>query len=883
MAASQKPKKKRSKVPEELQGLAKEISEVDVSSKDSIVEIGVRLEKAWTAMRVAGVDNAMLNLLKDSLKVLQNLYQDKLRDAQAVWSAVQQSVQAAEDSLAGETGGVDEVLKAVEKLKRLMEDASPIPLPPLDEGASESLDALSSIENVASQMMVLDPSEDDGLISLREELIKITGMPDVTAEAVERVKEALSSIEMILQGRADDPHLVVEQVTDYLGQAAQAQESPGTAVASPAASKPPAESASKPQGTPKAKIPPAPVPSVTPETQSMIEFPAPAVMGADVDEELLSEYIVESLDHISNAESALLELESNPEDRDQIDVVFRAYHTIKGTSGFLGFDRIQKLAHLAENMLDRAREGHIKIRGGYADLCLRSCDSLRTMLQELRGVKPGQNLKIPEDLVELLAILSDPEKAGYGEQASAAEPLRVGDILVARDSTSRRKIESLEKSKGEKKLGAAAVEQGVVKPTQVVDAIRTQKQLQQGGEQSASIEGSIRVGTNRLDSLINMVGELVIAQSMVAQDPEVIQTASPRLQRSVSHAGKIIRELQDLTMSLRMVPLKGVFQKMNRLVRDLARKSGKQVQFITEGEETEIDRNMVESLNDPFVHMIRNSVDHGVETPEQRRARGKDPTGTVLLKAYHAAGNVVIVLQDDGNGLNRERIYSKAVEKGVIESGREMSDADVYNLIFAPGFSTAEKITDVSGRGVGMDVVKRNIERLRGRVEVSSVAGEGTTFHVRLPLTMAITDAMILRVGQSRYLLPTVSIEQSFQPEPSSISTVTGRGEMVMLRGELLPMFRLHELFSIEDAVREPHEGLLIVIEGDGRRCALMVDELLGQQQVVIKSLGRGMASVPGISGGAILGDGRVGLILDAIGLLQLAEGRVESADLVLA
>jgi two-component system chemotaxis sensor kinase CheA len=373
-----------------------------------------------------------------------------------------------------------------------------------------------------------------------------------------------------------------------------------------------------------------------------------------------------------------------------------------------------------------------------------------------------------------------------------------------------------------------------------------------------------------------MVGELVIAQSMVAQDPQVTSGHAPRLQRNVSHAGKIIRELQDLTMSLRMVPLKGVFQKMNRLVRDLARKSGKKVQFVTEGEDTEIDRNMVESLNDPLVHMIRNSVDHGIEQPDTRTENGKDESGTVTLRAYHAAGNVVIQLEDDGKGLDRERILAKAVERGLIDNNKELSDAETFMLIFQAGFSTAEKITDVSGRGVGMDVVKRNIESLRGRIEVASKKGEGSTFSIRLPLTMAITDAMILSVGEETYLLPTVSIEQSFQPPAGSISTVSGQGEMVMLRGELLPLFRLHSLFNVPKAVSDPYEALLIVIEGGGHRCALMVDELLGQQQVVIKSLGRGMAKVPGVSGGAILGDGRVGLILDATGLLQLAEGHAE-------
>jgi two-component system chemotaxis sensor kinase CheA len=588
----------------------------------------------------------------------------------------------------------------------------------------------------------------------------------------------------------------------------------------------------------------------------------------------MKEFIVECLDHITNAEGALLELESNSEDVDQISVVFRAFHTIKGTSGFLNLDRIQKCAHLAENLLDRARDGEIKITGGYADLALRSCDALRNMIEGLQGLTPGDEMPIPEDLMDLLEILADPEAAGYGEGDLDDDVMRTGDILVGEGKASREQIEEAEKSKGEKKLGEKLVQDKAVKAQDVAGAIRKQ-QAQKQRSASNLVDSSVRVSTGRLDSLINMVGELVIAQSMVSQDPTVTSGQSPRLQRNVSHAGKIIRELQDLTMSLRMVPLKGVFQKMNRLVRDLARKSGKKVQFVTEGEETEIDRNMVESLNDPLVHMIRNSVDHGVESPEVREQQGKDPTGTVTLRAYHAAGNVVIELQDDGKGLAKDKILAKAAERGLVDGNKELSDQETFMLIFQAGFSTAEKITDVSGRGVGMDVVKRNIESLRGRIEVASKQGEGSTFSIRLPLTMAIADAMILSVGEETYLLPTVSIEQSFRPEPGSISTVSGQGEMVMLRGELLPLFRLHELFGVSNAQTDPYDALLIVIEGDGHRCALMVDELLGQQQVVIKSLGRGMAKVPGVSGGAILGDGRVGLILDATGLLQLAEGRI--------
>jgi two-component system chemotaxis sensor kinase CheA len=281
--------------------------------------------------------------------------------------------------------------------------------------------------------------------------------------------------------------------------------------------------------------------------------------------------------------------------------------------------------------------------------------------------------------------------------------------------------------------------------------------------------------------------------------------------------------------------------------------------------------------------MIRNSCDHGVESADDRVAAGKEPTGTVKLRAYHSAGNVVIELVDDGKGLDKDRILKKAIERGVVDPGKELNDQEIFSLIFAPGFSTADQITDVSGRGVGMDVVKKNIESIRGRIEVNSAKGQGTTFTLRLPLTMAITDAMLLRVGCERYLLPTVSIEQSFRPEKGAISTVTGRGEMVLLRGELLPVFRLHEMYGVADGISDVYEGLLIAIESEGKRCALMVDELLGQQQVVIKTLGSTLKNIPGVAGGAILGDGRVGLILDAAGLMQLAHGESDSADLAVA
>ena len=606
-------------------------------------------------------------------------------------------------------------------------------------------------------------------------------------------------------------------------------------------------------------------------------FPAVATVPADAEPELMKEFAQESLEHLSAAEMALLDLEADPDDADAVNRVFRAFHTIKGASGFLELDLVQRAAHLAEGLLDRARDGEIRVVGGYADLALQACDALRTIIESLAGAAPGEAMAVPARLEALLAALADPEAAGVSARA-AARVLRLGDILVAQGDVDRGTVETIAREQGARPIGQALVEKKLAKATQVAKALRTQI-----SQSEAETQAAVRVTAERMDELIDMAGELVIAQAMVAQDPEVVG-ASRSLARKVSHVGKIVRSLQDLTMVLRMVPLRVAFRKLVRPARDLAKKSGKRINLLLEGEDTEIDRNMVETLGDPLIHMVRNCVDHGIEPPAERLDKGKPPVGTVVLRAYHSAGNVVIEVADDGRGLDRRRILAKAVERGLVEPGRErapipkhrdwsldVSDSEASALIFEPGFTTASQVTDVSGRGVGLDVVKRNVEQLRGRVEVASRPGEGTTFTIRLPLTMAIADAMVLRVGRQRYLLPAASIEQSFRPPDGSVTTLTGRGEMVMLRGDVMPVFRLHRLFGIPDAQTDPYRALLIVIEANTRRCALMVDALLGQQQVVIKSLGRALSGIPGVAGGAILGDGRVGLILDAAGVVRLA------------
>ena len=402
------------------------------------------------------------------------------------------------------------------------------------------------------------------------------------------------------------------------------------------------------------------------------------------------------------------------------------------------------------------------------------------------------------------------------------------------------------------------------------------EQQAKGAARAAGANVMVKVGTGRLDALIDAVGELVIANAMVSR--EIAQQnghlAHTKLHQNATHLGKITRELQELAMSMRMVSLRSTFQKMQRVARDISVKSGNPVEFSFSGEDTELDRNVVEEITNPLVHMVRNAVDHGIESREERALVGKPEKGRVHLEAYHAGGDVVIRISDDGKGLDRDAILTKARSLGLVDSGADLNVRDINNLIFHPGFSTAKKVTDISGRGVGMDVVKRNIEKLRGRIDIDSESGVGSTFTVRLPLTLAIIDGMLVSVAGERYIIPTTAIQESLRPEPGQLSKVLGKGEMLNVRGELVPLFRLHELFALEGAQQDPAQALTLIIGDSNKHCALLVDDLLGQQQVVIKSLGNIFDTVEGVSGGAIMGDGRVALILDSVGLVRAANGR---------
>ena len=390
--------------------------------------------------------------------------------------------------------------------------------------------------------------------------------------------------------------------------------------------------------------------------------------------------------------------------------------------------------------------------------------------------------------------------------------------------------------------------------------------------------GSIRVGIDKVDALINMVGELVITQSMLNQlGEDFTMDRVQRLQEGLAELERHTRELQENVMQIRMLPISFSFNRFPRLVHDLSSKLNKKIELKMSGENTELDKTVMEKIGDPMVHLVRNSLDHGIELPEDRVAKGKPEIGVLHLNAYHQGGNIVIEINDDGAGLNTDRILAKAIEKGIVGENESLSDDKIHELIFAPGFSTAEVVSDVSGRGVGMDVVKRNIRDLGGVVEVKSKKDVGSTFTIRLPLTLAILDGQLVRLGDETYIVPLVSIIESLQIKAESVSTIAGGAELYRLRDEYLPIIRLHEIFEIAPVNSELVNGLLVVVEGDGQQAGIFVDDLLGQQQVVIKSLETNYKKVEGLSGATILGDGTVALILDVAGLVTLSRERVKA------
>lgn len=589
---------------------------------------------------------------------------------------------------------------------------------------------------------------------------------------------------------------------------------------------------------------------------------------------LVHDFIQESRDHIHSAETLMLDLESDPTNAEFINSIFRSFHTIKGVSGFLGIREVTELAHSIENVIDQARKNVLIIKPAHIDLFLHSMDCLKEIISNIEAGCETNSFTIPASYSSIMEKLSVPDAIELQyDITTSGPPKKLGTLLYEKGEIDNVQLtEALRKqdSGDLRKIGKILIEDNGVPVRSVAKAIAVQTQ----SRITRNVEETIRVPVNRLDQLIDAIGEAMISQSMVTADPAVKFSDSQTLLTKISQTNLIMRQIQELSMSLRMVSVKATFQKMARLVRDLSKKHTKEIEFITEGEDTEIDKSVVENIGDPLIHMIRNSVDHGIEMATDREAAHKSRIAKIHLRAYHKAGNVFIEIQDDGRGLDKDAIFEKAVSKGLCKPDDKLTENEIYQFIFLPGFSTAKVITDVSGRGVGMDVVKRNIETLRGSVEMSSEKGNGTTFTIRLPLTLAIIDGMVVKVDAETCIIPTLSIIETISTSYEHIETVLDKGNMIKVRGNLIPLLHLSGLFNNNHSKLNDKAKVTLIIEDMlGRKAGLLVDEIIGQQQVVIKNLGNGLGEVPGISGGAIMSDGSVSLIIDVSNIVRTAFG----------
>ena len=520
----------------------------------------------------------------------------------------------------------------------------------------------------------------------------------------------------------------------------------------------------------------------------------------------------------------MLTLEQQPNEPQALNDVFRPFHTIKANAGALGLLDIEELAHAIEDLLGRARSGEHVIGTAEIEAILQSVDLLTAMVRDFEARRAGGG--------------------GADFSVRRANLRRAVAALVARGSApdppeSPERGETLLPSDGP------------------------------GGPES-TVRGTIKVETRKLDNLIDLMGELVILQSMIRESSSRPGDRDDRLGRSLAQLHRISGELHRAAIALRLVPIHQTFDRMRRLVRDVSRKSGKAVELEIIGEETELDRKVVEEIADPLTHMLRNSIDHGIEDQETRRAAGKPAAARIVLRALHEGGSVVISVSDDGRGIDTSRLLERAVARGVVAPDAKLTESEICALIFTPGLSTASTVTEMSGRGVGMDVVRRNVEALRGRIEIRSRAGVGTTFTIRMPLTLATIDGLVVGVGDERFVLPTFSVRELLRCSEDDLHVVPGQGRLVQVRDALLPVVRLADLLGTACGSDVPSGAALVVIEDHGQRVALLVDRLLGKQDVVIKPLGAAFDNVTGVAGGAILADGRIGLIVDSAGLIQI-------------
>ena len=542
------------------------------------------------------------------------------------------------------------------------------------------------------------------------------------------------------------------------------------------------------------------------------------------DETVYREFIDEAVLNLEEVEHHILSLEASPEDATLIDAIFRPFHTIKGVAGFLNLIEINKLSHLYEDLLDGVRRHKVIVSRPLVDLILEGVDTLRRLISEL---SMALEHKVTPDFTVNVEL--------FRRKIQEAQDNKPTAHNEHKDSAVSRK-------------GKADTEKGSIN----------------GGKESEFIRDSfVRVDIRKLDQLIDMIGELVIVENVLTDNRMISNNSDEKLQRNVTQLKRITGQLRDLSTSLRMVPVKDIFHKMQRVVRDLGRKSGKNISLEINGETTEIDRSIADELYEPLVHIIRNNCDHGIEPSDERISRGKARSGTIVLNAYHRAGRVVIEVSDDGRGIDFNAIRKKAVDREIIKPDEQVTQQKLLDIIFNPDFSTSKTVTEISGRGVGLDVVKRTVNRLNGNVDVQTKKGEGTTFTINLPLTLAMIDGVIVGAGQERYIVPSVNVRETFRPNKSQHRYIAGKGEFLLIRDEILPLIRLGQIFDIEGAAYEIEDTLGVVIEARNSKAVLLIDRLIDKKELVIKSLGEKLSSVSGLAGGAILADGQIGLIID--------------------
>ncbi len=652
-------------------------------------------------------------------------------------------------------------------------------------------------------------------------------------------------------------------------------------------------------------------------------------------------FFEESAEHVAAVEQGLLALDSGAADSEQMNAIFRAAHSVKGLAATLGFPEIAAFTHDMESVLDRLRSGTLAVTPKLGQLLLRANDTLKALLAAAQAGQ-GSEVDTAEVTGELRAALGAPTTeaetvvapqstpaAGAPRTyairllpkrqlfASGQDPMLIvreltelgHDVSVVCDTTRLPAIDALDPDLCHLiwvvKVTTTASRDEIANvflfaedecehsvrdvtddPSRAGVAAHAPPLKTPGsdGKPVAAEAASIRVPTDKIDALVDLVGELVISQAMVNQIASDFDMGRlGELQEALASLDRSTRDLQERVMSVRMLPVATVFNRFPRLVRDVSNTLGKKVRLEMQGAETELDKGMIERIGDPLTHLVRNAIDHGLETPADRIAAGKGDTGTVTLRAAHEGGSVVIDVADDGRGLNTKRIREKAEANGLIRPDEVLSDDEINALIFAPGFSTAAQVSDLSGRGVGMDVVKRNVEGMSGSVTLTSTEGKGSRVRIRLPLTLAILDGLIVSVGGASYVLPLLSVVESLRPTPRDVRNILGSGEVLVLRGESLPFVRLHAVFGHDVAITEPSRGIIVIAETDGRRFGLLVDDVLGQQQVVIKNLEANYRKLDGVMGATILGDGRVSLICDVQELFRWTTTRREAAEQLLA